>query len=70
MTIRSQFFVIFDRFGIHCRFGDLAGADRHRAQSKESNRVPCGVGLSAKDVKFMSINCHGIRIIHKTSAKS
>ncbi len=68
MTIRSQAVVIFDTVGMSLQIRGLAGAERHRAQSKESNRVLVG-GERQRMSQFHVINCHVIRIIHKTSAR-
>lgn len=68
MTIRSQAVVIFDTFGMSLQIWGLAGAERHRAQSKESNRVLVG-GERQRMSQFHVINCQAIRIIHRTSAR-
>jgi hypothetical protein len=68
MTIRSQAVVIFDTVGMSLQIWGLAGADRHRAQSKQSNRVLVG-GERQRMSQFYVINCQAIRIMNRTSAR-
>jgi hypothetical protein len=68
MTIRSQAVVIFDTVGMSLQVWGLASADKHRAQSKESNRVLVG-GERQRMSQFHVINCQAIRIMNRTSAR-
>jgi len=68
MTIRSQAVVIFDTVGMSLQIRGLAGAERHRAQSTQWNRVVVG-GERQRMSQFHVIYCQGIPIMNRTSAR-